>query len=92
MKPHHADPVRPQNFISSGGMRENGSAREEVDDEALEQAIICEECAEEEDTEEVRAPKIARKPDTPTKAQIEAHFPLHAEYRSWCEFSLPVRA
>ena len=86
MKPHQADPVRPEHFISSEGLRAGGSAGGEVGQEAVEE-IECGVCAEEEDAvEEVRAPQIARKPDTPTKAQIEAHFPLHAEYRSWCEF------
>ena len=33
---------------------------------------------------EVRPPKVARKPHAPTKAEIEAHYPLHAEYRDWC--------
>ena len=39
---------------------------------------------EEPEEAEVRAPKVARKPRTPTKAEIDAHYPLHADYRDWC--------
>ena len=31
-----------------------------------------------------RKPKTARRPHTPTKQEIEEHFPLHVHYRSWC--------
>ena len=37
---------------------------------------------------EARTPVIARKPKTPTKAEIDAHFPLHADYRDWCPHCL----
>ena len=40
---------------------------------------------EEEDMES-RAPSIICRPCTPTKAEIDAHFPLHQDYRSWCRF------
>ena len=39
--------------------------------------------SEEEDLGE-RKPKIGRRPTAPTKAEIEAHYPNHAHYRSWC--------
>ena len=42
--------------------------------------------AEDEETMESRAPKIASRPHVPTKAEIDAHFPLHAEFRDWCRF------
>ena len=32
----------------------------------------------------MRTPKVARKPRTPTRAEIDAHYPLHADYRDWC--------
>ena len=35
--------------------------------------------------QEAREPRVARRPYTPTKAEVEAHEPLHVEYRSWCE-------
>ena len=28
--------------------------------------------------------RVARQPYTPTKAEIDAHLPLHTEYRDWC--------
>ena len=34
-----------------------------------------------EDEEEARRPKIARRPQTPTKAAYDAHMTLHADYR-----------
>ena len=38
-----------------------------------------------EDDEEMRRPKVARRPELPTKAEVEEHFPLHLQYRSWCK-------
>ena len=34
---------------------------------------------------EVRAPRVARRPFLPTKADIDEHYPLHLNYRSWCD-------
>ena len=34
--------------------------------------------------EEMRKPKVGRRPVLPTKAEVEEHFPLHLHYRSWC--------
>ena len=34
--------------------------------------------------EEMRQPKTGRRPILPTKAEVEEHFPLHLQYRSWC--------
>ena len=34
--------------------------------------------------DETRKPPVARRPYTPTAAEVEAHLPLHLEYRSWC--------
>ena len=34
---------------------------------------------------EVRVPRVARRPMLPTKAEIAEHFPLHLNFRSWCE-------
>ena len=33
---------------------------------------------------EVRLPRVARRPVLPTKAEIDEHFPLHLNFRSWC--------
>ena len=35
--------------------------------------------------EEVRQPKVGRRPMAPTKAEVDEHYPLHLNYRSWCE-------
>ena len=42
--------------------------------------------AEDPDGEDLgeRKPKVGRRPQKPTKAEIEEHFPNHAHYRSWC--------
>ena len=60
---------------------------------AEEEAMLCGECdPEEEENGEFRAPKIASRPYIPTKAEIDAHYPLHAEYRSWCKFCVEGKA
>ena len=41
---------------------------------------------------EVRVHKIGRRPMAPTKAEIEAHFPLHLNYRSWCKHCVAGKA
>ena len=51
-----------------------------VDDADEEQ----QESAVEPEDSETRRPQVAKKPYTPTKAELEAHLPLHLEYRSWC--------
>ena len=40
--------------------------------------------AQVETNDESHAPAIARRPYTPSKAEVEAHYPLHLEFRSWC--------
>ena len=42
--------------------------------------------------EQVRQPRIGRKPMAPTKAEVEEHLPLHLNYRSWCEHCLAGKA
>ena len=80
-KSPRSEPVRPRNnFISSKGL----CADQVVDGEtqAQEETIACGLCQpEEEETMEARAPKIANRPRVPTQAEIDAHFPLHAEFR-----------
>ena len=83
-------PVRPQNkFIGSKVLLADGAAVGEDQDEA----IMCGRCdPEEEISEESRAPKISRRPGTPTKADIDAHLPWHAEFRSWCKYCVAGKA
>ena len=65
-----------------------GEAEVEAEEE---EAMLCGVC-DEDDSEEVRAPKIAPKPYVPTKAEVDAHYPLHAEYRSWCKYCVAGKA
>ena len=46
---------------------------------AAEEAVVADK--PQEDGEEARMPRIARRPITPTKAQVDAHRPLHYEFR-----------
>ena len=39
---------------------------------------------EKEEEVEMRKPRVGVRPVAPTKAEMEAHYPLHLEYRSWC--------
>ena len=39
---------------------------------------------EDESTEEAGRPRVARRPQMPTKAEVDAHMTLHAGYRNWC--------
>ena len=59
---------------------------------AEEEAMICGECDPDEENGEFRAPKIASRQYIPTKAEIDAHYPLHAECRSWCNFCVEGKA
>ena len=34
---------------------------------------------------EMRLPRVARRPSLPARADIDEHFPLHLDFRSWCE-------
>ena len=41
---------------------------------------------------EVRKHRTANKPILPTKSEIEEHFPLHLQYRSWCPHCVAGKA
>ena len=41
-----------------------------------------EECQNTED--EARVPRAFKRPDAPTKQELEEHLPTHLPYRSWC--------
>ena len=71
--------VRPQNVTNGAG--ENGvSGVDGIEEEQLGQADE----VEEPESSETRKPQVAKRPYTPTRAELEAHLPLHLEYRSWC--------
>ena len=36
------------------------------------------------ETKEVRKPKVGRIPAAPTKRELEEHLPLHMPYKAWC--------
>ena len=38
------------------------------------------------EVDEIRKPRVARVPHTPTKVDWDTHMLLHADYRSWCPF------
>ena len=46
----------------------------------------------EEDERDWRTPAVARKPRSPTKADIDAHYPLHLEYRDCVRIASRERA
>ena len=48
-----------------------------------------EEAGEEENR--ARVPRVARRPVAPTKKEVEEHYPLHVEYRDWCEHCVAGR-
>ena len=67
-------------------MGANGGKEAGQRDEAAEETVRAEEPKEEsrEEGGEYRPQIAARKPRGPTKAEVDAHFPLHLEYREWC--------
>ena len=71
----------------SEGGRAEGVVQGSIEGEAIAAPSGQEEKIEDEVGQEElgeRAPRIARRPDKPTKAMIEEHEPLHVHYRSWC--------
>ena len=42
--------------------------------------------------DEVRQPRVGRRPMAPTKAEIEEHHPLHLSYGLWCEHCMAGKA
>ena len=79
MHSEHADSVRPFDSASGAGeATRNGEASSSTTVWGGDKG------GEEESQEEIRKPQIARRPYTPTAAEVEAHLPLHLECRSWC--------
>ena len=76
---HRTETVRPIYPFTEGGSSasaEGGPVKVGV--------ISDEEGTDDLEEEEARRPRIARRPQTPTRAEVEAHMTLHAEYRDWC--------
>ena len=87
MNTHHSS-VRPLCPVSSG--HASGSASKEMpmresagagSEEALKEA---DESREDPAALGERLPKVGRRPNVPTRKEIDEHFPLHVHYRSWC--------
>ena len=81
------DPIRPQHGelgddIKSGDMASvQGQAEIKEKSEGIEDAEIDRAEAD----EEVRKPKPAARPYTPTRAEVYGHEVTHLPYRSWCK-------
>ncbi len=75
--------------------KENLENEEELEEEtAKEDAVFGPPLLAEEDRPEyeVRKHKTARRPLLPTKAEIDSHYPLHLNYRSWCKHCVAGKA
>ena len=73
--------VRPLTPFTEGGSRSFASGGPEsggVEAMAKEEDVI------EEETEESRRPRVARRPQMPTKAEYDSRMTLHADDRDWC--------
>ena len=82
MPRHERTLIRPQN--SNGGV--DGKEVLGVSEREPEEIgdSTCEGDKKEPEDSETRKPQVAKRPHTPTRAELEAHLPLHLEYRSWC--------
>ena len=79
MQTEHAYSVRPLDSASGAGVAAgNGGALSSTTVEGSKEK------GEEESQEETRKPQVAQRPYMPTAAEVEAHLPLHLEFRSWC--------
>ena len=91
MDAHHAKSVRPQLSSAGGGEQDvaeeggsTGNAKEDKDAaDDLGDELIAEIIGE--GMEAARNPRMARRPDAPTRAMVLAHELHHAEYREWCK-------
>ena len=73
--------VRPLTPFIEGGSRSSVSGGPEAEGR---ETMASEESAIEEETEESRRPRIAKRPQMLTKAEYDSHMTLHADYRDWC--------
>ena len=79
MSKNHDRLVSPLDIGQRAGGDVDGALRD-----AMSSGEELRERGDEEVDEETRKPNIAKRPYTPTRAEVEAHLPLHLEYRSWC--------
>ena len=94
-------PISPRNDIDVGPLLGTASGphgleaekKEDRDEKNQEEVEVLERSEEEKEPdvaediggEEMRRPRVGRRPVLPTKAEIEEHFPLHLHYRPWCK-------
>ena len=69
-------------FTAGGSSGSASGGLVDKDAEAKEEDVI------DENVEEARRPRIARRQEMPTKAEYDAHMILHVDYRVWCPIVL----
>ena len=86
MHRHSAESVSPTDrAISGAGVADKrDTASGSADGPAIGSGLVVEAQKDNAEIDETRKPQIARRPYTPTAAEVEAHLPLHLEYCSWC--------
>ena len=67
--------------FKEGWSRSSGSVGAEVGGAEV---MASEEGVIEEESEEARRPRVAKRPQMPTKAEYDAHITLHGDYCDWC--------
>ena len=67
-------------------------AKEKDEDGDIETDIVIEPVPEPGEDFEIRKPRIGRKPVLPKKAEVDEHFPLHLNYRTWCKHCVAGKA
>ena len=75
----HGAFVRPLTPFTDGGSSASASGGQ-----ICKNAEAQDEGVEDENLEEARRPRIARRLQMRTKAEYDAHMTLHADYRDWC--------
>ena len=93
MHRHSAESVSPTDrAISGAGVADKrDTASGSADGPAIVSGLVVEAQKDNAEIDETRKPQIARRPYTPTAAEVEAHLPLHLEYRSWCRHCVAGR-
>ena len=72
--------ARQEQTIGSGAEdagEPDGAPGEEIETEVEKETM--------EDEEERRKPRVGLRPVQPTRAEVAEHYPLHLNYRSWCD-------
>ena len=85
MRDSEADLLRPNlrnELVADAGRKEGSPSSNGVSEVTDGKTVVSQSASAE--GEESRKPNIARRPPTPSKADVEEHLPLYLEYRSWC--------